>query len=137
MLTSYPIPHFLTAALRCLLSPSIPIFPRCFALQEDGSLPLPSYACSSNLSRSCQECVLPVCPTVPSPLRFTALFAASTGSSLYFQLCTKRSGVPLEGTVHQEVLDPKACFHLIRFHCAGNVISAPLLSFLSPPANQW
>lgn len=40
LLTSDHIPHFLRAVLRCLLSPSIPFFPRSFTLQEDGSLPL-------------------------------------------------------------------------------------------------
>jgi len=41
------------------------------------------------------------------------------------------------GTTHQEILDPTACFRLIRFHSAGNVTSARLLSFIFPLANQW
>lgn len=93
--TSHPISHFLMAAFRCLLSPPILFFPRSFAGRWESSSPL-----------------LPVPLTFPSPSRsvFSPL-SAQVYSPVCCQLCTKRSGVPLEGTVHQEVLDPKACFH--------------------------
>lgn len=133
LLTSYSISHFLMAVFRGLLSPSILFFPRFFAGRWD--LPLlyclflqpvpllpglsptvsisvsPSPHCVSHSPHVCVPQSLSVSHIpLPSLLRFTAQFAASTGSSLYFQLCTNRSGVPLEGTVHQEVLDPKVAF---------------------------
>lgn len=101
---------------------------------------LSSTASSSNLSRSSQAPHLRALQSPPLSAR--SLQYCSTISLQYLQLSiflalhqmvTSSSG----GPVHQEILDPTACFHLIRFHCAGNVISAPLLSFIFPLANQW
>lgn len=98
-----------------------------------------STTCSSNLSRSLQAPRL--CAPRSPPLSAGSLPCCSTVSLQHLQLSvfralhqkvTSSSG----GTMHQEILDPTACFHLIGFHCAGNVISAPLLSFIFPLANH-
>lgn len=101
---------------------------------------LSSTACSSKLSPSLH---VPRLRALHSPpLSARSLQYCSAVSLRFLQLSlfpALHQKVPSSsgGTMRQEVLDPTACFHLIRFHCAGNVISTSLLSFIFPLANQW